>query len=58
VKGAEVRRIREALKLSQDAFAKLVGVHRVTVARWETDAVRITAPMARFLRLLAKGGGK
>jgi DNA-binding transcriptional regulator YiaG len=46
------------MRLSQEAFAKIVGVHRVTVARWETDAVRITGPIAKLLRLVAKGGGK
>jgi DNA-binding transcriptional regulator YiaG len=56
--GAQVKRIRKRLKLKQEGFAKLVGVHRVTVARWETDAMSVTVPMERFLRLLAKGGGR
>jgi DNA-binding transcriptional regulator YiaG len=56
--GAEVKRIRRRLGLSQERFAKLVGVHRVTVAKWETDALPMTKPMTRFLRLLAKGGGR
>jgi transcriptional regulator with XRE-family HTH domain len=36
--GAEIRSVREALKLSQSQFAMLLGVHAVTVSRWETGA--------------------
>ena len=54
MKSAEVRRIRSRLGLSQERFARLVGVHRVTVARWETDAVRVVPPVAKLLRMLGR----
>ncbi|WP_370307574.1 helix-turn-helix domain-containing protein [Sinimarinibacterium flocculans] len=31
----DIKRIRERLGLSQAQFAQLVGVHAVTVSRWE-----------------------
>jgi DNA-binding transcriptional regulator YiaG len=54
VAGHEVRRIREGLKMTQEDFAAMLGVHRVTVARWETGTVRVTEPMAKLIKLLAK----
>ena len=51
--GAEVREIRRRLGLSQAAFAELVGVHWVTVSRWETGAMGIREATARLMRLLA-----
>jgi DNA-binding transcriptional regulator YiaG len=52
--GAEVRRIRRRLGLTQVELAARIGVHWNSVARWERDVVRITEPVARLLRLLAK----
>ena len=31
----EIKNLREKLKLTQAALAKLLGVHRTTVAMWE-----------------------
>lgn len=50
--GAEVKRIRKALGLTQRQFAERVGVHVVTVAKWETDAQGIRGPAVRLMRLL------
>jgi len=36
VKSVELRRIRAELALTQTQLAEDLGVHRVTVARWET----------------------
>ena len=36
VEGKEVRRVRELLGLTQEAFAKVLGVTKVTVVRWES----------------------
>lgn len=36
-----VKRVRQKLGLSQEEFAELCGVQRVTVARWETGSGRI-----------------
>ena len=50
--GAEVKRIRKALGLTQRQFAERLGVHVVTVAKWETDAQGIRGPAVRLMRLL------
>jgi DNA-binding transcriptional regulator YiaG len=52
VTGEEVRKIRKRLGLSQVAFARLVGVHEITVSRWENGALAIREPTAKLLRLL------
>jgi DNA-binding transcriptional regulator YiaG len=52
--GKQVRAKRRALGLTQDAFAKRVGVHHVTVSRWETEAVKVPEPVARLIRLLRR----
>jgi putative zinc finger/helix-turn-helix YgiT family protein len=48
----EVRRIRRKLGLKQTEFAKRLGVHAVTVSRWETGAWNPSVSMSRFMRLL------
>lgn len=55
--GLELRRIRKRLGLTQQAFAKKIGVTANTVARWERGAVGIGEPIARLIRLLAKKEG-
>jgi DNA-binding transcriptional regulator YiaG len=54
VTGDEVRAIRRRLKLTQVAFARLVGVHEITVSRWENGALAIREPTAKLLRLLLR----
>ncbi len=34
----EIKRLRETLGLTQEAFAAKLGVNRVTLADWERDA--------------------
>ena len=51
--GAEVRRLRRRLELTQAQLAARLGVHKLTVSRWERGQVRVTEPMSRLLRLLA-----
>jgi putative zinc finger/helix-turn-helix YgiT family protein len=53
VSGEEVRFIRKALGLSQASFAKRLGVHRVSVARWETSEVPLDGPTSVAIRALA-----
>ena len=48
----EVRRARKALGLSQSKFAALLGVHVVTVKKWETGAQGMRATADRLIRLL------
>ena len=33
---SEIKRIRKTLKLSQEAFARLLGVSWISVQRWES----------------------
>jgi DNA-binding transcriptional regulator YiaG len=49
----ELRKIRKRLRITQARFAALVGVHVVTVKRWETKARRIPPTTARLIQLLA-----
>jgi DNA-binding transcriptional regulator YiaG len=58
VTGAQVKRVREALGLTQHEFAKRLGVHAVTVAKWETDAQGMRGPAARLITLLGEGATK
>jgi DNA-binding transcriptional regulator YiaG len=54
MEGHEVKRLRKRLDMTQTDFAKLIGVHRVTVTRWETDPEhhKIPARMAKLIRLI------
>jgi putative transcriptional regulator len=52
--GSEVRRIRKRLGLTQVELAAKIGVTSNTVARWERGLVRVTEPVARLIRLVAK----
>jgi DNA-binding transcriptional regulator YiaG len=56
VTGAEVRRIRHGLQLTQAALARALGVTRVTVARWEIGVYAIPEPTARLLRRVRDEG--
>ena len=51
--GTDVQRLRWKLGLTQAELAARLGVHALTVSRWERGQVRVTEPMARLLRLLA-----
>ena len=46
---SEITSIREALGLSQLQFAQLLGVHPVTVSKWERDVASPTDYQAAFL---------
>jgi DNA-binding transcriptional regulator YiaG len=48
----EVRRARKVLGLSQSKFAELLGVHLVTVKKWETGAQGLRTTSERLIRLL------
>jgi DNA-binding transcriptional regulator YiaG len=45
----EFKRMREAAGLTQEKLAERLGVHRVTIARWETGERRIPEMAARLL---------
>ena len=48
--GRRLRAAREALGLTQEQAAEVLGVARTTVARWETGAHRPTGPGLRFVQ--------
>jgi len=50
VKPGALRRLRAGLALTQTQLAEELGVHRVTVARWETGERGIPEPVARLLQ--------
>lgn len=52
----ELRRIREAIGLNQDAMAGRLGIHPNTLARQERGEIGIGEPTIRLARLLADRG--
>jgi transcriptional regulator with XRE-family HTH domain len=54
MEGEELRRIRRRLGHTQEQLAKLVGVHKITVSRWERNESRIPAATASSLRVFAR----
>jgi len=50
----EIRKLRKRMGLSQSSFAKLLGVHEVTVSRWENGAAGLSNPARTLLELLAQ----
>ena len=50
----EFKRQREAVGLTQAALAGLIGVHQVTIARWETEMRRIPKMAARLMTLIVE----
>jgi DNA-binding transcriptional regulator YiaG len=48
--GAELRRLRERAKLTQEQLASRAEVHWRTILRWEAGQVSIPALAARGLR--------
>ena len=52
VRGADIKTVRESLKLTQRRFADLVGVSVKTVERWESSSDEIRGPIIFLLKLL------
>jgi transcriptional regulator with XRE-family HTH domain len=49
MKATDIRAIREALGLNQLQFAQLLGVHPMTVSKWEREEASPTDYQAAFL---------
>jgi putative transcriptional regulator len=49
----DVRSIREAAKISQSQFAKLIGVNLRTLQNWEQQRTRPTGPARALLKIVA-----
>jgi transcriptional regulator with XRE-family HTH domain len=48
---------RKRLGLTQLALAEKIGVHRISIARWETGAEPIPKTIALLMELLVKTEG-
>jgi DNA-binding transcriptional regulator YiaG len=51
-----VRKLRKRLGLTQSSFAVLLGVHKITVAKWEGGTKGMSATTERLLRIIAQQG--
>lgn len=49
----DVRTIREAAKISQSQFAKLIGVNVRTLQNWEQQRTQPTGPARALLKIVA-----
>ena len=49
----DVRSIREAARISQAQFAKLIGVNLRTLQNWEQQRTRPTGPARALLKIVA-----
>jgi len=54
--GAELKRYRQRLKLTQVGMAKQIGVHANSLARMEREEMVISEPVAKLVRLIVKVG--
>lgn len=54
--GKQLRAIREKLGLTQAELADRLDVNRVTVARWETEAIAIDRRTELAVKFLAMKG--
>jgi DNA-binding XRE family transcriptional regulator len=55
MKKDDIVKLRRSMNLTQEEFARRLGVHRVAVARWETGKFKPSAlAMAQIERLKAK----
>lgn len=48
----DVRNIREAAKISQSQFAKLIGVNLRTLQNWEQQRTQPTGPARALLKIV------
>ncbi len=53
MKAATVKKIRKRLGLSRAALASRLGVHYVTVYRWERGLNPVTGPASAMLAVLS-----
>ncbi len=52
--GADLKRRRRRLKLTQAELAKLIGVAKNTVARWERGELGMSKTTAKLIDLLTR----
>ena len=49
---SDLKRHRRRLGMTQEALAERIGVHPVTVSKWETGMIAIPKPIAELVKLL------
>jgi DNA-binding transcriptional regulator YiaG len=54
---AGVRRLRRALRLTQQELADQLGVRQQTVSEWETGLYQPRGASVRLLEIVAEGAG-
>ena len=54
IKPEELKQIRKEFDLSQSEFAKLVGVSKPTIERWESVEEKIKGPIAVLVNMLSE----
>jgi len=52
-----VKKIRKHLGLTQSKFAALLGVHPVTIRKWEAGMQAVSPMAEKLMKLLTKKGG-
>jgi DNA-binding transcriptional regulator YiaG len=52
--GAELKRLRERLKLTQAELAAWMGTTTATISRWESGDRTISELVSRYLKLLVE----
>jgi DNA-binding transcriptional regulator YiaG len=53
---SDMKHRRRALELTQTDLAKRLGVHPMTVSRWERGTVSIPEPVSHLLKIWVKAG--
>lgn len=52
ITGEHLVSLRERLGMNQDEMANIMGVHKVTYCKYETNKYPITATNAKFIKLM------
>jgi len=52
MKGQELRRFRQKMKLTQKQLGVELGVTENTIARWERDEMKISEPAVKLVKIL------
>ena len=56
--GEGLCQLRRRLGFTQVELAEQLGVHPITVSKWETGVHKVPTPVAKLLRLLDKTAGR
>ena len=50
----ELKKFRKKFHMTQNEFAKIIGVSKPTIERWETGDKKITGPVVLLIDLLSE----